>query len=392
MDHRIVFINPFSNHSALTLYALSTYGSITVFCPPLTLQIWFGRINLRHVSFTKQRASIQMVNLILIALFIFFRLRILGSLSYISAFRAALLLAFPEIKNEPTFVYYQDYVADLLSVHFPTSRRICEIIIATDSKQANYPSTLAAINSASSVFLPNKTLLSLCNDTNASLHIAPYGGNKAEVIFSDINRLKPRNYQSSLSNYSIPLSKELIIITARSSSLRKGGDLLLGSLAILDNLLTESPYSLKLEVHICGCIQDNSLRSLYKSTTKTLSLSNQIKLSNRQYPQDEFLRLLALSDLFVMPSRLESTSLAALEALWHGVPSILTPECGVENFSSDRHGLLFDDNSPTTLANLMFFCCTDIPSLTVYRSFLQADRELFTWHRYFSAYHEVLSI
>ena len=116
-----------------------------------------------------------------------------------------------------------------------------------------------------------------------------------------------------------------------------------------------------------------------------------ICLKSRQYHSKQYQCLLSSADLFVMPSRLESTSLAALEALWFGVPSILTPHCGVDPFVAHRHGYQLLEHNPAALAQAMYNLCTSSEKREFFRACLAKDRHLFSWNQYMTAYQEFLA-
>ena len=142
---------------------------------------------------------------------------------------------------------------------------------------------------------------------------------------------------------------------------------------------------------ICGSISEPALLSDFHSIAGRLNDTGRVRIKCMQLTQSSFSRQLAISDLFVMPSRLESTSLAALEALWHGLPSILTPECGVDVFEDAKHGILLPDHESSSLATAIHGFCVEPHKLNECREFLMQDRPLFTWTRYFQAYRELLA-
>jgi glycosyltransferase involved in cell wall biosynthesis len=185
-----------------------------------------------------------------------------------------------------------------------------------------------------------------------------------------------------------PLS---IRIIARSHSFRKGADVLFGALPLLDSFLASSGSSALIDVLVCGSISEPSLKSDFHRLVHQLSSTDRVSIKCKQLSQSSFSHQLAISDLFVMPSRLESTSLAALEALWHGLPSILTPECGVDDFVDARHGILLPDHESLSLENAILGFCLEQEKLICYRNFLIQDRALFSWNRYFKAYRELFA-
>jgi glycosyltransferase involved in cell wall biosynthesis len=262
------------------------------------------------------------------------------------------------------------------------------LIIATDTFQPNYSSTLASIHSSSVVVLPTPSLAGLVPPSHANYVIAPYGGNKAQY-FASQKSVKDSPTLSMDDGHELLLPPSSIRIIARSHSFRKGCDILFGALLYLDSLLASSVSLAPIDILVCGSLREPQLRSDYQRLVDRLNGSCRVSIKCKQLSQSSFSEELATSDLFVMPSRLESTSLAALEALWHGLPSILTPQCGVDDFVDARHGILLPDHESLSLANAILSFCLKPEKLISYRNFLVQDRALFSWNRYFQAYHEL---
>jgi len=382
-----IFANPFSNHSFLTLLALSQNSKVILFCPPLQLQFLFGLIRSPRYSPLTLSPLIRLVTLLLICSFILYRFKLISREIYVSSFSAIMPVCFSSVDLRCVFVSYQDYLSDLFALHFPNSTRICEIIIATNSFQSNYITTLKSIRQSSVVVLPTLSLTSLCHDCNAKLFVAPYGGNSCLFIKAQpfIPILKEKlNSFFSLQHYSYPLT-----IVARSNSIRKGADVFLESLLFVDRLLPENSLPYQVNIHIAGQITEPIIKELLHNVILTHRNRNIFRITARQYTRNAFSQLLRTAHLFVMPSRLESSSLAALEALWTGVPSILSPACGIDNFANGRHGLLLSDLKPELLASLILSCIVDRQSLLQYHTNLTQERHLFTWDSYFQAYNTI---
>jgi glycosyltransferase involved in cell wall biosynthesis len=384
------FINPFLNHSYFTVRALGLGSNILLFCPPLQLQFLLGRWNRTNILLVTPPLKARIVNLFCVIVFLCFRLRLVSHPFYISAFRRLLSVYLRQVSTCSVFVFYQDYVADLVERHHPESSRICELIIATQPCEHNYSSTMAAIQSSSVIVFPTPSLSHLVKPSHRRCILAPYGGNKLEYLSShklfDHPDLSP-----SISSGDTACGTTVIRIAARSHSTRKGADVLLNALLHVDSLLANSSSSLLLDIFVCGAIREPSVISLFRMVADSLRRSNRICLQSLQLGHYEFSNLLASSDLFIMPSRLESTSLAALEALWHGVPSIITPACGVDDFINDRHGVLLTEFDPFRLASAIRSLCQSPARLDSYRRYLSQDRPIFTWNRYFDAYSHLIS-
>ena len=383
------FINPFLNHSYFTVRALGYSSDLCIFCPPLQLQLFFRRWISPKIFLSNLPLVAHFYNLLCILAFICYKGRLINHSLYLRFFRFLLSLYLDSIGSVLNFVYYQDYVAELIAARFPDTFRICELIIATDVSQSNYQTTIAAIQSSSVLVLPTPALISLVLPFNSFYTIAPYGGNKSEYYSEHISSPTPLPQSSIKSDDSfLPLSS--INIIARAHSYRKGADILLNALVLLDKMLLSSSSTLSLDLIVCGSILEPKIRSEFLRVSALLKTSGIIRLSCKQLDQYSFSHLLVSSDIFIMPSRLESTSLAALEALWHGLPSILTAQCGVDDFVHLRHGILLGDHEPLSLARAIYTYCVHPEQLRFCRQSLIQDRPLFSWNRYFDSYREVL--
>jgi glycosyltransferase involved in cell wall biosynthesis len=382
------FINPFANHSYFTVRALTGAADVYIFCPPLQLQLLFGRWSSTDIPLCKLPLKARFISLLCTFTFFSYKVSLIDSSLYLKSFRYFLYLFLQCLRGCATFVFYQDYVADFLAIRFPSSLRICELIIATDISQSNYHSTVAAIQSSSVVVIPSPALARLVHPSDSVFILAPYGGNKSEFYSSHSLFSSPPQQASVTAGISYTSSPVFRII-ARAHSFRKGADILLKALILLDDMLSSVPLVPLIDLYVCGLIMEPDIQSEFLRVTDRLQNSGTIRITSKQLDQSSFSQLLATSHLFVMPSRLESTSLAALEALWYGLPSILTPECGVDDFVSTRHGILLPDHEPSSLAEAIHDFCVFPEKLLSCRSFLTQDRLLFTWARYFTAYRQL---
>jgi glycosyltransferase involved in cell wall biosynthesis len=382
------FVNPFANHSYFTLRALVQSVDLAIFCPPLQLQLLFRRWNTTNLSFVDLPLLARLANFLCVFAFLSFRFHFISHSFYLRVFKFLLIQYLDSFKACRTFVFYQDYVSDLLAKRYPCSLRICELIISTDPTQANYDSTVASIDSSSITVLPTPKLADSFPAFQPSFVVAPYGGNKADY-YPSYTSLSDSSTLTSCDRRDLLSSSQTIRIIARSNSFRKGADVLFGALPLLDSLLSSSGSLALIDVLVCGSISEPALKSEFHRLVHHLSGTHRVSIKCKQLSQFSFSQKLAISDLFVMPSRLESTSLAALEALWHGLPSILTPECGVDDFVDARHGILLPDHDSLSLANAILSFCLSPAKLTCYRNFLVQDRALFSWNRYFKAYREL---
>jgi len=383
-------LNPFINHTFFTLRALSQHGAVFLFCPPLQIQLLLGTWNCNCISLYASPLRSKFWSILGIVTFLLFKIRLLHESNYLKLFRILSVLYLKPIHPSPTLVFYQDYLAETLSQAFPTSRRICELIINTTPSQLNYSSTLRAVKCSTTVVIPTLKLAPLCVSADTLPVLAPYGGDKIEYL-SSMSKKTPLPYSYPCISSQNTAYKPLILkIAARSPSQRKGLDVFLHSILAVDSWLSITDSSIKLQIVICGRINEPSMLSLFSWVSHQLALRRVIHLSYRQFSSIQFTRLLAESDLFIMPSRLESSSLASLEALWHGVPSILTEACGIVNFCPPKHGLLLSQPTSSSLSRAMqhFLECPD--RLHHCRDNLLADRDMFTWAQYLAGYSDLL--
>ena len=111
---------------------------------------------------------------------------------------------------------------------------------------------------------------------------------------------------------------------------RKGFDLLISAFAKAD--LPEGSWSLQI-------IGNGEERQQLEKQIETLHLTNNITIIGQQN-KDDIIRLLNLSDVFALPSRMETFGVVYIEALALGLPVIATPCGGPEEFIDKQNGLL----------------------------------------------------
>jgi glycosyltransferase involved in cell wall biosynthesis len=115
---------------------------------------------------------------------------------------------------------------------------------------------------------------------------------------------------------------------------RKRPQLLIEAMAALRHHL---PADRRARLKIAG---DGPLRGSLARRIARLGLSDRIELLG-QVPRPRIAELLAEADLFLMPSRLESFGIAALEARIAGVPVLALRQSGAADFlTADRDSLL----------------------------------------------------
>lgn len=124
---------------------------------------------------------------------------------------------------------------------------------------------------------------------------------------------------------------------------QKGVDLLVDAF----NLLANAPV----ELHIYGDAEANVLIRRYAATLRA-RIANPYVHFEGHLPNREVGRVLARTDMFILPSRVyENCPMSILEALWAGVP-VLTANIGgmAELIHEGKNGLLFRADDATHLA------------------------------------------
>jgi len=383
-----LFINPFLNHTPLTVLALSESFSLKIFCPPFTLSLLFQRIRIRPFRKAPYTSLDFSLFIFLIVSFVIYKLRLITHDQYLFLFRFGFHV-YCRFQPPPQVIsFYQDYVSDIVNTKYKRSFRICELIINSKPSDPNYNSTKLAIAESSFVVLPHCSLLHLLTTSSPPSVITTYGGNKVELTSRPSRSFIFLHKKDPV----IRFTQNKLKFCARANTYRKGADTFLRSLLIFDKLLQDSTFSTCIEVCICGTIQEKYIRILYTNVLSKLSLNSRISLSCHQYNSDQFSALLDSSALFIMPSRQESSSLAALEALWHATPSILSPECGIGQFINGRHGTLLTVHDPEHLAHSVYSYCCNIDLLKLIHDNLIFDAKLFSWQAYFSTYSSIATV
>jgi len=377
-----LFANPHSHHSYFTVLALSQLYPVLLLCPPLQLQLLQGKWSRHNLSIKKPCVNEFFAQVLAFIGFFFYKLKLINERQYLGIINKCVekLLDFNSIY---IFAHYQDYINLNAEARKRIKINVCEIIISINKNSQNLFTTLQAVFSADIVVCPATSIAASLHTSGTIPKIAPYGGNKL-----DYRRKLHRAEHSEIGN-NIAFNKT-ILVCARANSNRKGLDILLDSLLLLNERLGKA-CSTFIDVRICGSVASGQDEELLQFTVKTLNKQSRISVSAIQYPQDAYIALVSTCDLFVMPSRLEGTSPAALEALWHGVPCILSMECGVDAFIHRRHGILLDSLTSTCLADALFDMVINPKDMIQLKNNLNKDKELFSWDIYLQAYRNILS-
>jgi len=381
-----IVLAPYVNHSLNTITAVSKVAVTYFLSPQLDLSCILGYTTYKY-SDRKLPPFVLLLRILSVVAFVLHKLGILNERYYLKALGFLSILLIRYCKTRRLIVItYQDYLTTFLRHRFPELLLVSELIIDTVSDSDNYASTIQAISDSSLVLYPNSSMSRLI-PLGKSSQLAPYGGDNSDP---------PKQTRSTCSTlfsenvmFVVPPSTARIVV--RANSFRKGGDIFLKALPILAHFPQNNLCFQNIEFILTGQIAEPSLRELASQALSSIRGTNHISLRSGQFSHNQFISLLNEASLFIMPSRLESTSLAALEALYTSVPCILTPQCGVEQFQPNRHGLIFSSFEPHDLAYLISYCLSSYQVLSTYRNNLLSCRDIFSWDRYYSVYEDVIS-
>jgi glycosyltransferase involved in cell wall biosynthesis len=377
-----LFVNPHSHHTYFTVLALSQLYPVLILCPPLQIQLFQRRWSKEGLHFKKPSLCERLAQLAAICAFLLYKKQLIDEPDYVSILEACTQAVINQ-RRDYIFFHYQDYIRLSSKSRSCVALEVCEIIISVNDNSSNLKTTLQASSSADIVICPSTSMALVLNSVGVKPEIAPYGGNK--TAFRKTRHRHDLNLQNKTSS-----RENVFIICARANSQRKGLDILLHSLLLL-NIKFDHSDSPLIQVRICGSVAPGEDDTMLRNAIKALGKDSTISITAAQYTQDDYNFLLKVSDFFVMPSRLESTSLAALEALWHGTPCILSKECGVDTFVDGRHGILLDSLADTCLAEALYEIIEKPDLAHSVRRNLAKDRDLFDWNNYLNAYKNILS-
>jgi glycosyltransferase involved in cell wall biosynthesis len=372
------FANPHLHHSYFTIAALSRLGSVIFLCPPLQLQLFAHQWSSETLNIYPPTFQISFCKIASVVFYVLFKLNLLTEQQYVGLIsRMSDLLAL-NLKSF-VFVHYQDYVKLSSRPRKSHAKDICELIINSSINQANWISTNCAVANADAIVVPSESITTSIEIVGKPCIIAPYGGNKNAYRKNSHDVFGHLKHESTIVT-------DAFTIVARANSFRKGIDIFVNALDGCSDNLPQLRYS-AINVLICGAVQETGAIHVLRDLQRKLRSSNSIiSISACQYSQSQYSLVLSNADLFVMPSRLEGSSPAALEALWHGVPSILSNHCGLENFKHGRHGILLDSNVSCELEKAILLALKSTSLRLMWKSYLAQDRELFSWEEYFTAY------
>ena len=393
MDKSVYFINPFRNHSLITAYTLSIQKPIKLLCPPLLLKVWTRHDIRKKLNLDRRSFRQNIVLALSVFLFILTKVRLLSCDKYVQCF--ALLARWYVEDKDATIIYYQDYLHPWINSDKYTGEKICEFIIDIGSSDENWGKSVLAIRSASCVVVPTRKLWGIIKNVRSDLNVvhAPYGGDLVQYAGRNANNSKLyTTWKDKTINWH---RKKESIIVARCNTFRKGADRLFEIVKHLEDLYGNAEdvriHETKLNIVIAGRVEETELAMQYNSLLTHLSKRKIIEMYTLDFDVDTYWMLLAQADMFIMLSRKESASLAALEALWSGVPSFITTECGIDVFENNKHGIVADCNDLENLAYKIHRVLTaERETLSMWRENLLRDKNRFTWENYIDRYQDLL--
>jgi glycosyltransferase involved in cell wall biosynthesis len=360
---RIVFVNPHRHHSFFTVLGLSRNCHVEFLCPPLAIDLFFNKWNRSGLQIKTSFVG-TLIQSSAFLFFLLFKVKILSLERY--HFLFTLISTIYLSRHDNAIVYcYQDYLLPLIKKRSSSLYFICEYIIQFPLSQSNYASSVEVSLLADMLVAPTSFIKKdLKTD---SVIIAPYGGDKL-LYFK-----RRKTTKNSLN------AKKSSTVIVRANSHRKGLDIFINSLRLI---LTDRPKLVNAEFIIAGAVDTQFVPELLELRASLLKYRN-IKLQWGELSEEEYQEHLFNASVFLMPTRLEGSSPAAIEALWHGIPCILSVFAGVENFEDERHGWLISDLSNLELLTEMILKSLTENSVTdKIRANLEQDRYLFTWSQY----------
>jgi glycosyltransferase involved in cell wall biosynthesis len=157
-----------------------------------------------------------------------------------------------------------------------------------------------------------------------------------ESIFHTMNLDRAKVLRS----FGIDNLPEVVITFVGKLTSFKGVDVLLEAASIYESRLGDAMTLI---------VGDGDLHDRLLSQSKSLGLKD-VRFLGHQ-PQPKIARLLNISNLSVVPSRVEPFGLVAVEALACGTPVIATNEGGLVDFVDERVGWLVDVDDPDQLSD-----------------------------------------
>ncbi len=191
----------------------------------------------------------------------------------------------------------------------------------------------------------------------------------------------PRNCNAIRAAWNVPANKPLILTVGRNHA-KKGFDLIPAIAARLKAAGCDFTWLIvggqtdKLLPSIASANVGNMVRPVKSLGTQNTSMD----LAHLELPVDELLEVYAMSDLFVLPSRLEGFSRVLIEAMAAGLPVVTTnaPGCG-EVFTHGQQGLVCPVDDVAALATAIRTLIKDEPRRLAMSTTAQAYSKLFDW-------------
>lgn len=209
----------------------------------------------------------------------------------------------------------------------------------------------------------NSDLISVSDDTLRSL---PWRLSKKNISISIENGIGTRQTEAHTQTETyIERPQGFLIAVVGRLERQKGFDVLIDALALLQTKLAANRTPIHLWI-----IGEGSCRKNLEQQAKALNLQN-VKFIGYQSEPEKYL---AKADLFVLPSRFEGFGLAAAEAMFLGLPVILTNFGGLA--SRLQHGQeahIVPLENPNELANALLMLFNEAE----YRELLAINGKLF---------------
>ncbi len=191
----------------------------------------------------------------------------------------------------------------------------------------------------------------------------------------------PRDCNAIRTAWNIPPNKPLILTVGRNHA-KKGFDLIPAIAASLKKTgcdfiwLVVGGQTDKLLPAIASADVGDMVRPVKSLGTQNTAMD----LSCLELPVDELLEVYAMSDIFVLPSRLEGFSRVLIEAMAAGLPVVTTnaPGCG-EVFTHNQQGLVCPVDDVDALTKAIRTLIEDEPRRLAMSTTAQAYSKAFDW-------------
>ncbi|MDO8490194.1 MAG: glycosyltransferase family 4 protein [bacterium] len=204
-------------------------------------------------------------------------------------------------------------------------------------------------NSATTIIAPSKELAekSECFKKNTNIRIQHISNGVNSEAFYPVDACEKDRIRNELSKvYHFPMV-EFLILCPRRLEPKNGVEYFVQSIAFLKRVSGEILFL------IAGNDADMQYAMRVRSLVEDYSLQHQVIFLGA-IPNAKMSELYQISDIVVLPSLMEATSIAGLEAMACGIPLVGTRVGGIPEIIEDgKTGILVPEKNPEALAGAM---------------------------------------